>query len=116
MSRRNGIAPKRSKSAPLAPAARVAGHRVRQTQVGRKRVEVVVPARDIALIRQLAARLRASPADAAKVRSALTAAVSAPVARTGAALVDLLRNGPFGGTELNFERDGAPARDLDLDA
>jgi hypothetical protein len=79
-------------------------------------VEVVVPARDIELIRQLAARLRASSADAAKVRTALTAAVTAPVARTGAALVGLLRSGPFGGAELEFDRDRAPPRDLDLDA
>jgi hypothetical protein len=114
MSRSRAAPPKRSKSVPLPPAARVAGHRVRQSLAGRKRVEVVVPARDIALIKQVAERLRAPPADAAKVRTIMAAAVAPPVARTGRSLIELLRSGPFGGVELEFERDRAPPRDVDL--
>ncbi len=116
MSRRSASAPRRSKSAPMAAAARVAGHRVRLTQAGRKRVEVVVPARDIALIKQLAERLRASPADAARARSLLVAAVAQPQARTGAALIDLLRGIPSGGIELDLKRDRTPLRNVDLSA
>ena len=116
MPRRGVSAPRRSKAAPLPAAARVAGHRVRLTQAGRKRVEVVVPARDIALIKQLAERLRASPADAARARSLLVAAVAQPKALTGAALIDLLRSVPSGGSELDLERDRTPLRDVDLGA
>ncbi len=114
MSRSRTAPPKRSKSVPLPPAARVAGHRVRQSLAGRKRVEVVVPARDIALIKQVAERLRAHSADAAKVRTVLAAAVAPPVARTGKSLIELLRSGPFGGVKVEFERDRSPPRDVDL--
>jgi hypothetical protein len=44
----------------------------------------------------------------------MAAAVAPPVARTGRSLIELLRSGPFGGVELEFERDHAPARDVDL--
>jgi len=116
MSRRSASSPRRSKAVPLPAAARVAGHRLRLTQAGRKRVEVVVPVRDIALIKQLAERLRAPPADAARARSLLVAAVAQPKARTGAALIDLLRGVPSGGSELDLERDHTPLRDADFGA
>jgi hypothetical protein len=114
MSRSSAAPPKRSKDVPVPPAARVAGHRARQTRAGRKRVEVVVPVRDIALIKQVAERLRAPTADAAKVRTVLAAAVAPPVARTGKSLIELLRSGPFAGLELELERDRSPPRDVDL--
>jgi hypothetical protein len=70
--------------------------------------------RDIALIKQVAERLRATTAVAAKVRTVLAAAVAPPVARTGMSLIELLRSGPFDGLELELERDRSPPRDVDL--
>jgi hypothetical protein len=92
----------------------VAGHRSRQASNGRKRVEVVVPKQDIILIKQLAERLRAAPAEAAAVRSALATMVAPAVVRTGKELVALLRNAPLEGATLELERDRRPARAVDL--
>ena len=114
MARKNANPGKRSRSGPIPPAARVAGHRLRQASSGRKRVEVVVPKRDVILIKQLAERLRAAPAEAAAVRSALGAMVTPTVARTGKELVALLRSAPLEGAILQLNRDRRPARAVDL--
>lgn len=114
MSRKNATAARRPKSAPLTPASRVAGHRSRQSAVGRKRVEVVVPTRDIPLIKQLAERLRATPAEASAVRKAVTTVVAPSIARTGKELVALLRSSPSGGVMLDLQRDRSPPREVDL--
>lgn len=114
MSRKKATAAKEPKSAPLPSALRVAGHRSRQAVVGRKRVEVVVPTRDIPLIKQLADRLRGAPAAASAVRKAVTTAVAPTVARTGKELVALLRSSPLGGLTLDLKRDRSPPRKIDL--
>ena len=114
MSRKNATAAKGPKSAPLPSAVRVAGHRSRQAVVGRKRVEVVVPTRDIPLIKQLAERLRAAPAEAAAVRKAVATVVAPTVARTGKELVALLRSSPLGEVTLDLKRDRSPPREVDL--
>ena len=114
MSRKNPREVKRSHIAPLPPAARVASHRSRQASVGRKRVEIVVPSKDVALIRQLAERLRAGPAEAAAVRRALEAAMAPAAVRTGKELVALLRTAPLEGATLELERDRSPTRELDF--
>jgi hypothetical protein len=94
----------------------VAVHRERQSLIGQRRVEVVVPLQDAELIRQVAARLRASPGEAATTRVALQAAIRPPLAKTGKALVDLLRSVPLGGIELELARDRTPARDVKFGA
>lgn len=114
MSRKSATTAKSPASGTLLPAARVAGHRSRQAVGGRGRVEVVVPTRDIALIKQLAERLRATPADAAAVRTAVAAIVAPSVARTGKELVALLRSSPLGGATLDSKRDRSPPREVDL--
>ena len=114
MARKNADPAKRSRPGPVPPAARVAGHRSRQASGGRKRVEVVVPKGDIMLIKRLAERLRAAPAEAAAVRSALVSMIAPTVARTGKELVALLRSAPLEGATLELQRDRRPARDVDL--
>jgi hypothetical protein len=114
MSRKNATVAKGPKSAPLPAALRVAGHRSRQAVFGRKRVEVVVPTRDVPLIKQLAERLRAAPTEASAVRKAVATAVAPTVARTGKELVALLRSSPLGGVTLDLKRDRSPPREIDL--
>jgi hypothetical protein len=112
MSRKSHPTLKRHK--PLPPAARIADHRARLASSGRKRVEVVVPESDVGLIRELAERLRATPAESAAVRSAIFAAMAPAVVRTGKELVALLRSAPLDGGALDFERDRSPPRAADL--
>lgn len=115
MPRKTADTRKRARSAPLPSAARVAKHRSRQASSGRKRVEVVVPRQDIALIRRVAERLRAGPSAAAAVRSALATAVAPPTARTGKELVALLQSAPLDGATLEIRRDPRPARVVDFE-
>lgn len=114
MTRRNPLPTRRSRAAPTPVVARVAGHRARQSLAGLKRVEIIVTARDAALIRQLAQRLRDSPADAANLRTALAAAISPGMVTSGRELVDLLRSGPFRGVDLDLERDRSGPRNVKL--
>jgi hypothetical protein len=116
MSKRIPARPRPARKQAVAAAARVAVHRERQSLSGQRRVEVVVPLQDAQLIRQVAARLRASPGDAARTRVALEAAIRPPLATTGKALVDLLRSSPLGGIELDLTRDRTPARDAKFGA
>jgi hypothetical protein len=60
--------------------------------------------------------VRLTPADAAGARSLLVAAVAQARARTGAALIDLLRGIPSGGSEFDLEGDRTRLRDVDLGA
>jgi hypothetical protein len=99
---------------PLPPAARIADHRARLASSGRRRVEVVVPESDVELIRDLAERLRAEPAESAAVRAAVASAMAPAVARTGMELVALLRTAPLDGPTLDLERDRSPPRAVDL--
>jgi hypothetical protein len=116
MSKRTPPRPSTITTQAVAAAARVAVHRERQSLIGQRRVEVVVPLQDAELIRQVAARLRASPGEAATTRAALEAAIRPPLATTGKALVDLLRSSPLGGVELELTRDRTPARDVKFGA
>ena len=116
MSKRIPTRPRTTHKQAVAAAARVAVHRERQSLIGQRRVEVVVPLQDAELIRQVAARLRASPAEAATTRIALEAAIRPPLATTGKALVDLLRSSALGGIELELSRDRTPARDVKFGA
>ena len=112
MSKRIPTQPRLARKQAVAAAVRVAVHRERQSLIGQRRVEVVVPLQDAELIRQVAARLRASPGEAATTRVALEAAIRPPLATTGKALVVLLRGVPLGGVELELARDCSPARDV----
>ena len=96
------------------PAARVARHRRKAAREGAKRVEVVLPAADVDLVRHVAAMLKAGGTTAQALRVALNNIVPTPPARTGAGLVAFFRSSPLVGVDLDFSRDGSPGRDVDL--
>jgi hypothetical protein len=99
---------------PLPAAARIAEHRARLASSGHKRVEVVVPENDVGLIREVAERLRVTPAAGAALRTAIVSAIAPAVVRTGKELVALLRTAPLDGAALDFDRDRSPPRAADL--
>lgn len=94
--------------------ARLKSHRTRMTAKGAKRVEVTVPARDAALLKAIAEKLRAGGEDARRVRESLDPIVPNSIARTGAALVSFLRASPMTGHDIAFERDDSTGRLPDL--
>jgi len=93
---------------------RVARHRRKLASVGAKRVEVIVPARDAALVRDIADRLRQGGEPARKVRDSLRPLVSPRPARSGRDLLAFFRASPLVGLDLEFPRDISPGRDVTL--
>ena len=119
--------------------SRTARYRQRQAGRGEKRVEVMVPTADVALIRHLATQLRMGGARAAGQALFSIAMIDYRdndlgdynevslaffVRRKGespalgvpflGSVVDFFRNAPLVGHNLTFERDRSPGRDIDL--
>jgi len=87
---------------------RVARHRHRVVTKGKRRVELVVPASDVQLMKSLATVLREDGAAAADARRALRSL--APSSRsdepkTGRDLIEFFRNSPLFGEHALFARD-----------
>ncbi len=99
---------------PAGTAGRVARHRRKLATAGARRVEVTVPARDVELVRSVAARLRAGGEQASRIRKTVGPLVGAGIARSGKELVAFFRSSPLVGVELQFERDRTPGRTIDL--
>lgn len=95
-------------------SSRVKRHRQKLASAGAKRIEVTVPAKDTALIRGLAATLRAGGAQARMVRESLHPLVKTPKASTGRDLVAFFRAAPLVGENLEFTRDRSTGREVDL--
>jgi hypothetical protein len=95
-------------------ALRVKGHRRRQAAAGMKRVEVVVPAEDVEVIRALATMLRAGSREADRVRARLRR--MAPVAKhgTGADIVAMFQNSPFAALGIEIPHDETITKPIDL--
>ncbi len=96
------------------PASRVARHRRKLAMAGAKRVEVTVPVKDTALVRGLAATLRAGGERARRVRESLRSLVVARKAVSGRELVAFFRASPLVGEELEFERDRSTGRAIEF--
>lgn len=93
---------------------RLSRHRRKLDEQGQQRVEITVPRADVALVKRLAAKLRAGGADAERVRVQAARLVSRPDIQTGADLYALLATAPGLG-EVTFERDNSEGRPVDLE-
>ena len=98
------------------PTERVAQHRRRLAEQGKRRLEVVVPESeaDIALIKELASALCEGGPSAQRVRRALAPMLYDDVAKTGRELVAFFQSSPLVGEELDLDRDKSGERDVDL--
>jgi hypothetical protein len=81
----------------------VSRYRQRQRRVGLRRMEVVVGTKDAALVKSIAAVLRADGAEAAELRAKLRPDLIRP--RTGADLLTTLRAGTLFDDQATFPRD-----------
>jgi hypothetical protein len=99
---------------PTETAPRVARHRRKLTGIGAQRVEITVPIVDAALIRDLAAMLRAGGDKAQQVRDRLQPILRPKIAGTGQELVAFFQTSPLCGEELLIERDRSTGRQVDL--
>ena len=104
----------RRKQKPTAAAARVARTRRKLARSGGKRVEVTIPAEDAALVRELAAMLRAGGDQARVARERLRPMVRRGEAATGSDLVAFFRASPLVGLDLEIERDTSSGRPVEL--
>jgi hypothetical protein len=95
-------------------AVRVARHRWKQRAAGVKRMDVAVPAADSALLKEVAAVLRAGGEPARRMRQRLHPVTGRSRARTGRDLVAFFRSSPLVGEELDVARDRSPGRAVDL--
>ncbi len=102
----------RSREAAM-PPSRLKRNRERLAMAGAKRVEVTVPVKDTALVRGLAATLRAGGERARRVRESLRSLVVARKATSGRELVAFFRASPLVGEELEFERDRSTGRAIE---
>ena len=92
----------------------MARYRERQLRSGMRRVEVTVPAKDVALIRRLAGELRSGGEAADRLRAEKGAATAFTPARTGEELIAFFRSSPLVGEDVSFERDRSPGRPIEL--
>ncbi len=97
----------------LAQKRAVARYRQKITKQGLARFEVIAPARDKDLIRDLARRLAAEGPEAAQLRETLAPAPP-PGESSGGRLWDMLRNSPLVGADLDFSRPVVRPRPLKL--
>lgn len=93
---------------------RLLEHRRRVMAAGARRVEVTVPADDVAAIRDLAAALRAGGNRAKSARAALRPVVKKRWFRSGAEFVEFFQNSPLAEVDLDLERDKSTGRPVDL--
>lgn len=91
----------------------VESYRSRLSKRGIARFQVQAPERDRELIRALAHKLAEPGPDAARVRSAVEAAVGGGSSRTGGILA-ALRRSPLVGAELDLTRLHEEGREIDL--
>lgn len=96
-------------------ATRIVCHRRKAANSGSKRVEVMVPSRDVMLIKAIAAALRLDGEEARHVRQSLQSMLSHPIATSGSELVAFLRASPLTDTELSIERDKSVGRSARFD-
>jgi hypothetical protein len=95
-------------------ALRVKGHRRRQAAAGMKRVEVVVPAEDVEVIRDLATVLRTGSKEADRVRARLRRMAPAAKRGTGADIVAMFQNSPFADLGIEIPHDRTITKPIDL--
>jgi hypothetical protein len=99
---------------PPAAAQRLARHRRRLIGLGAQRLEITVPVTDAALVRALAATLRAGGEPAQQLRDRFQPVLRPPVAATGADLVAFFQASPLCDADLTIERDRASGRPVVL--
>lgn len=97
-----------------AAGSRTARYRDRQARSGLRRVEIAVPAEDVALIRRLASELRAGGETAERLRAAAGGRSAFEPAQTGDELLAFFRNSPLVGEDISFERDRSSGRSTEL--
>ena len=97
-----------------AAGSRTARYRDRQARSGLRRVEIAVPAEDVALIRRLAGELRAGGETAERLRGTACGPSAFKPAQTGDELLAFFRNSPLVGEDVSFERDRSPGRSIAL--
>lgn len=93
---------------------RVARHRRKLASLGAKRVEVTVPSRDAALVRDIADVLRRGGEPAREVRDSLHPLLKSRQAQSGKDLLAFFQASPLVGLDLEFPRDRSPGRDVNL--
>ncbi len=98
---------------PTSQKRAVANHRRRLAERGIRRFEVRGLEKDKDLLRKLASRLAADNPDAAHLRADLLKQVSNEPPRRGG-IWAALRRSPLVGADLDFEREVAPPREVDL--
>ncbi len=91
----------------------IRNYRVRQTQRGFVRFEVMALEADRELIRTLARRLAEDGPEADKVRAAVSAVVAGEPPKTGGILA-ALRRSPMVGADLDLTRPRETGRKVDL--
>jgi hypothetical protein len=96
-----------------AQAQAIKNYRKRLTKRGMARFEVLGLATDRELVRTLAKRLAEDTPKSAEIRAALNKKV-APDTRKKGGILDMLRNSPLMGIELNVTRRRFKARKVDL--
>lgn len=96
-----------------AQAQALKNYRKRLTKRGMARFEVLGLASDRELVRTLAKRLAEDTPEAAEIRASLTAK-PVPDARKKGGILEMLRNSPLMGVELNVTRRRVGARKVDL--
>lgn len=95
----------------------LASHRRRLAERGLARYEVRGLARDKELVRELAKRLAANDANAARLRQQITQELAQEARfepRTGKDIWDALRRSPLVGLDLDIEREFTTGRDVEL--
>jgi hypothetical protein len=88
----------------LPPAKRLAIYRQRAEKSGMRRVEVAVPAPDVAIIRNFARAFREGGSIAERLRRQGEIIDHPPIARTGKELVSILRSGIDSGVDLDLPK------------
>lgn len=86
----------------LPPAKRLAFYRQRAEKSGMRRVEVAVPAPDVAIIRDFARAFREGGMTAERLRHQAELINNPPIARNSAELYAMLRGGIGDGVELQL--------------
>jgi hypothetical protein len=99
--------------ASTAQARALKNYRKRLTKRGMARFEVLGLAADRDLVRTLAKRLAEDTPEAAEIRAILSKEV-APDSRKKGGILNMLRNSPLMGIELNVTRRRVNARKVDL--
>jgi hypothetical protein len=99
--------------ASTAQARALKNYRKRLTKRGMARFEVLGLAADRDLVRTLAKRLAEDTPEAAEIRATLSKEV-APDSRKKGGILNMLRNSPLMGIELNVTRRRVNARKVDL--